>query len=105
MLSQIALFTKNMKSQRRRSSMVSSENKRTFYNCDELSHFADKCPYEKRLDKPKYEEGAKPRFKPKPINERYKRNNRHDGKGLLGQEYISDKEEEDEEKVVGVAGL
>src|SRR3954469_25745185 len=59
----------------------------------------------KRLDKTKYEEGAKPRLKPNPINERYKRNNRRDGKGFLGQEYISDNDEEDEEKVVGVAGL
>src|SRR3954465_15321024 len=85
--------------------MASSEKKMTCYNCDEATHFADKCTYEKRLDKPKYEEGVKPRLKPNPINKRYKRNNRRDGKGFLGQEYISDKEEEDEDKVVGVASL
>jgi len=82
-----------------------SEKKRTCYNCDEASHFADKCPYEKRQDKPKYERGAKPRLKPNPINQRYKKNKRREGKALLGAEYTSDEESEDEEKVVGVAGL
>uniref|UniRef100_A0ACD5Y5H7 Uncharacterized protein n=1 Tax=Avena sativa TaxID=4498 RepID=A0ACD5Y5H7_AVESA len=105
MLAQVALFTKNLKFRRRRSSTGPSEKKRNCYNFDESDHFADKCPYKKRLDKPKYEEGAKPRLKPNPINERYKRNKKRDGKGFLGQEYLSDVESEDEEKVVRVAGL
>ncbi|KAK1677131.1 hypothetical protein QYE76_037979 [Lolium multiflorum] len=32
----------------------SKEKKRTCYNCDEDSHFANECPYEKRVDKPKF---------------------------------------------------
>ncbi|KAK1661037.1 hypothetical protein QYE76_049196 [Lolium multiflorum] len=31
----------------------SKEKKRTCYNCDEDSHFANECPYVKRVDKPK----------------------------------------------------
>jgi hypothetical protein len=31
-----------------------SEKKRSSYNCDEANYFADKCPYDKREDKPKY---------------------------------------------------
>ena len=81
------------------------DKKRTCYNCDEAGHFSDKCPYEKRLDKPKYEKGEKPRLRPNPINERYKNNKRREGRGLLGAEYMSDEESEDEERVVGVAGL
>ena len=27
------------------------DKKRICYNCDEVGHFSDKCPYEKRLDK------------------------------------------------------
>src|SRR4051812_10413528 len=41
MLSQLSLFTKNMKFRRRRSSMGSSEKKRMCYNCDESTHFAE----------------------------------------------------------------
>jgi hypothetical protein len=41
----------------------------TCYNCDEATHFTDKCPYEKREDKTKYERGAKPRLKPIPFKE------------------------------------
>ncbi|KAK1680373.1 hypothetical protein QYE76_041221 [Lolium multiflorum] len=32
----------------------SKEKKRTCYNCDEDSHFANECPYEKKVDKPKF---------------------------------------------------
>ncbi|KAM0924510.1 hypothetical protein ACQ4PT_004843 [Festuca glaucescens] len=56
-----------------------------------------------REDKPKYEKGAKPRLKKNPINERYKKNKRREGKAFVGAEYTSD--EESEEKVVGVVGL
>jgi hypothetical protein len=46
-----------------------SEKTMTCYNCDEATHFTDKCPYEKREDKTKYERGAKPRLKPIPFKE------------------------------------
>ncbi|KAK1614930.1 hypothetical protein QYE76_020447 [Lolium multiflorum] len=57
---------------------------------------------EKRVDKPKFIKGVKPRLKPNPINDRYKRNK---GRAFVGAEYLSDEEEEDEEKEAGVAGL
>jgi len=82
----------------------SKEKKRACYNCDEADHFADKCPYEKRVDKPKFVKGDKPRLKPNPINERFKKNKR-EGRAFLGTEYTSDEESEDEETVAGVAGL
>ncbi|KAK1667802.1 hypothetical protein QYE76_055961 [Lolium multiflorum] len=78
------------------------KKKRTCYNCDEDSHFANECPYEKRVDKPKFVKGVKPRLKPNPINDRYKKNK---GRAFVGAEYLSDEEEEDEEKEAGVAGL
>ncbi|KAK1642975.1 hypothetical protein QYE76_060780 [Lolium multiflorum] len=76
------------------------KKKRTCYNCDEESHFANECPYEKRVDKPKFIKGVKPRLKPNPINDRYKMNK---GRAFVGDEYLSDEEEEDEEKEAGVA--
>ncbi|KAK1699023.1 hypothetical protein QYE76_015720 [Lolium multiflorum] len=78
------------------------KKKRTCYNCDEDSHFANECPYEKRVDKPRFIKGVKPRLKPNPINDRYKKNK---GRAFVGAEYLSDDEEEDEEKEAGVAGL
>ncbi|KAK1682100.1 hypothetical protein QYE76_042948 [Lolium multiflorum] len=78
------------------------KKKRTCYNCDEDSHFANECPYEKRVDKPKFVKGVKPRLKPNPINERYKKNK---GRAFVGAEYTSDEEEQDEENEAGVAGL
>ena len=81
----------------------SKERKRTCYNCNEAVHFADKCPYEKREDKPKYNKDTRPKLKPNPINNK---NKRREVKALLGTEYTSDDDEdEEEEKVVGVAGL
>ncbi|KAK1620663.1 hypothetical protein QYE76_026180 [Lolium multiflorum] len=71
------------------------KKKRTCYNCDEESHFANECPYEKRVDKPKFIKGVKPRLKPNPINDRYKKNK---GRAFVGAEYLSDEEDEDEEK-------
>ncbi|KAK1598821.1 hypothetical protein QYE76_017052, partial [Lolium multiflorum] len=56
----------------------------------------------KRVDKPKFIKGVKPRLKPNPINDRYKKNK---GRAFVGAEYLSDDEEEDEEKEAGVAGL
>jgi hypothetical protein len=41
-------------------------------------------------------------LKPNPINDRYKKNK---GRAFVGAEYLSDDEEEDEEKEAGVAGL
>ncbi|KAK1663753.1 hypothetical protein QYE76_051912 [Lolium multiflorum] len=79
------------------------KKKRTCYNCDEDSHFANECPYEKRVDKPKFVKGVKPRLKPNPINERYKKNM---GRAFVEAGCISDEEEEDEEeKEAVVAGL
>ncbi|KAK1642119.1 hypothetical protein QYE76_059924, partial [Lolium multiflorum] len=74
------------------------KKKRTCYNCDEDSHFANECPYEKRVDKPRFIKGVKPRLKPNPINDRYKKNK---GRAFVGAEYLSDDEEEDEEKEAG----
>ncbi|KAK1604466.1 hypothetical protein QYE76_028139 [Lolium multiflorum] len=74
---------------------------RTCYNYDEDSHVANECPHEKRVDKPKFVKGAKPRLKPNPINERYKKNK---GRAFVGADYISDEEEEVAEEA-GVAGL
>ena len=82
--------------------VLNEKKKRTCYNCDEDSHFANECPYEKRVDKPKFIKGVKPRLKPNPINDRYKKNK---GRAFVGAEYLSDEEEEDEEKEAGVAGL
>ncbi|KAK1619399.1 hypothetical protein QYE76_024916 [Lolium multiflorum] len=53
-------------------------------------------------NKPKFIKGVKPRLKPNPINDRYKKNK---GRAFVGAEYLSDEEEEDEEKEAGVAGL
>ncbi|KAK1621379.1 hypothetical protein QYE76_026896 [Lolium multiflorum] len=78
------------------------KKKRTCYNCDEDSHFANECPCEKRVDKPKFVKGVKPRLKPNPINERFKKNK---GRAFVGTEYTSDEQEEDEEKEAIVAGL
>ncbi|KAK1684429.1 hypothetical protein QYE76_045277 [Lolium multiflorum] len=78
------------------------KKKRTCYNCDEDTHFANECPYEKRVDKPRFIKGVKKRLKPNPINDRYKKNK---GRAFVGAEYLSDDEEEDEEKEAGVAGL
>ncbi|KAK1605593.1 hypothetical protein QYE76_029266 [Lolium multiflorum] len=50
------------------------KKKRTCYNCDEDGHFGNECPYEKRVDRPKFVKGVKPRLKPNPINDRYKKN-------------------------------
>jgi hypothetical protein len=36
---------------------------------------------------------------------RHKKNNRRGGKAIIGAEHTSDEDSEDEEKVVGVAGL
>ncbi|KAK1611638.1 hypothetical protein QYE76_035311 [Lolium multiflorum] len=82
--------------------LLNEKKKRTCYNCDEDSHFANECPYEKRVDKPKFVKGVKPRLKPNPINDRYKKNK---GRAFVGAEYMSDEEEEDEEKEAGVVGL
>ncbi|KAK1661354.1 hypothetical protein QYE76_049513 [Lolium multiflorum] len=82
--------------------LLNDKKKRTCYNCDEDSHFANECPYEKRVDKPRFIKGVKPRLKPNPINDRYKKNK---GRAFVGAEYLSDDEEEDEEKEAGVAGL
>ncbi|KAK1687097.1 hypothetical protein QYE76_047945 [Lolium multiflorum] len=82
--------------------LLNDKKKRTCYNCDEDNHFANECPYEKRVDKPKFIKGVKPRLKPNPINDRYKKNK---GRAFVGAEYLSDEEEEDEEKEAGVAGL
>ncbi|KAK1627831.1 hypothetical protein QYE76_002146 [Lolium multiflorum] len=53
-------------------------------------------------NKPKFVKWVKPRLNPNPINDRYKKNK---GRAFVGAEYISDEEEEDEEKEAGVAGL
>ncbi|KAK1670539.1 hypothetical protein QYE76_058698 [Lolium multiflorum] len=94
-----AFFVKKYK---KKFPISSNEKKRTCYNCDEDNHFANECPYEKRVDKPRFVKGVKPRLKPNPINERYKKNK---GRAFVGTEYISDDEGEDEEKEAGMAGL
>ncbi|MBS2126091.1 hypothetical protein KFZ49_25580, partial [Salmonella enterica subsp. enterica serovar Typhimurium] len=60
------------------------KKKRTCYNCDEDNHFANECPYEKRIDKQKFIKGVKPRLKPNPINDQYKKNK---GRTFVGAEY------------------
>jgi hypothetical protein len=94
-----AFFVKKYK---KKFPISSNEKKRMCYNCDEDNHFANECPYEKRVDKPRFVKGVKPRLKPNPINERYKKNK---GRAFVGTEYISDEEGEDEEKEARVAGL
>jgi hypothetical protein len=44
-------------------------------------------------------------LKPNPINERYKRNKRREGRALVGAKYTFDEGSDNEEKVVGVAVL
>ncbi|KAK1606599.1 hypothetical protein QYE76_030272 [Lolium multiflorum] len=68
--------------------LLNDKKKRTCYNCDEDSHFANECPYEKRVDKPKFVKGVKPRLKPNPINDRYKKNK---GRAFVGAEYMMKK--------------
>ena len=96
---EFALFAKKFN---KRFSKPSNEKKRTCYNCDEDNHFANECPYEKRVDKPKFVKGIKPKLKPNPINERLKKKQ---GRAFVGAEYTSDAEEEDEEKEAGVGCL
>jgi hypothetical protein len=57
----LAFFAKKYgKFSMKRGGSFSKEKRRTCYNCNEPGHFFDKCPYEKREDKPKYEKGARP---------------------------------------------
>jgi hypothetical protein len=97
MATDFAFFAKKYKA--KFPSFLNEKKKRTCYNCDEDSHFANECPYEKRVDKPKFVKGVKPKLKPKPIDERYKKNK---GIAFVGAEYISD-EEEKEARVAGLA--
>ncbi|KAK1617335.1 hypothetical protein QYE76_022852 [Lolium multiflorum] len=46
-----AFFVKKYK---KKFPISSNEKKRTCYNCDEDNHFANECPYEKRVDKPRF---------------------------------------------------
>ena len=91
----------------KRGGNFSKEKKRTCYNCNESGHFSDKCPYEKRLDRPRFEKGARPKLKPNPLNEKSKNKpkDKRDGKAFLGTEYASDEDSDEEEKEGGVAGL
>jgi hypothetical protein len=64
----LAFFAKKYgKHSMKRGSFVPKEKRRSCYNCDELGHFADTCPYEKRQNKLKYVKGVKPKLKPNPI--------------------------------------
>ena len=89
----------------RKGGSFSKEKKRTCYNCDESGHFSNMCPYEKRLDKPKYDKGARPKLKPNPLNDKNRHKNKREGKAFLGTEYSSDEESDEEETEGGVAGL
>jgi hypothetical protein len=103
----LAFFAKKYgKHSMKKWSFVPKNKRISCYNCDELGHFSDTCPYEKRLDKLKYAKGVRPKLKSNPINLRNK-NKFKDVKALVGVEYTSDVDEEDsdEEDVVGVAGL
>ncbi|KAK1600818.1 hypothetical protein QYE76_019018 [Lolium multiflorum] len=68
------------------------KKKRTCYNCDEDSHFANKCPYEKRAVK--FIKGQA-RLKPNQSMTDTRGTRR---RAFVGAKYLSDEEEEDEEK-------
>ena len=52
----LAFFTKKWgRSFGRKVGNFSKDVRRNCYNCDQPGHFSDKCPYEKREDKPKYD--------------------------------------------------
>jgi hypothetical protein len=40
------------------------------YNCNDAGHLAEKCPFEKREDKPRFEKGATPKLRPNLLNMR-----------------------------------
>jgi hypothetical protein len=84
---------------------------RLCYNCIEAGHLAGLCPYEKREDRLKPNplnmrrdkpQDGRAKLRPNPLNMR--RDKPQDGRAFLGATYASD-DEEDEDKVVGMASL
>ena len=102
----LAFFTKKWgRSFGRKVGNSSKDVRRNCYNCDQPRHFSDKCPYEKREDKPKYDKEAKKKLLPNPVNKRSSADKaKRRERAFLGTEYTSEDEEE-EEASVGVAGL
>ena len=72
------------------------KKKRPCYNCDEVGHFAEACPYEKREDKPRFPRKEVAKKLPNPVNNKFKKKF---GRAMVAQE------ESDPEDVGGVAGV
>ena len=72
------------------------KKKRPCYNCDEVGHFAEACPYEKREDKPRFPRKEVAKKLPNPVNNKFKKK--------LGRAMVA-QEESDPDDVGGVAGV
>lgn len=89
----------------KKGNMFSKGKSRLCYNCDEANHFTNKCPYEKRQYRERHDkEEMRPTKKlSNPKNSKvYKK--RDDKALVVGETYMSN-DSDNEDDVVGVAGV